>query len=78
VENATESIEPAFNPPKAKACGVLNRDGIFYASLRMQGQEAPWEVALHGVSSEREAQEAFATLVRLRQAQCALPVSPVI
>jgi hypothetical protein len=74
VENATESIKPAFNMPKANACGVLNRGGIFYASLRMQGEEAPLEIALHGVSSEREAQEAFATLVRLRQAECHIPI----
>jgi hypothetical protein len=70
VENVTESIESGLNAPKARACGVLNRDGIFYASLRIQGQDMPLEIALHGVSSEIEAQQAFATLSNLRQACC--------
>jgi hypothetical protein len=70
MENAKESTDVAFDTPTAKTCGVLNRDGIFYASLRMHGEDLPWEIALHGVNSEREAQEAFATLVLLRQAKC--------
>lgn len=73
VKNATESFATAFNAPTATTCGVLNRDGIFYASLKMHGQEAPMEVALHGVSSESEAQQAFAALVRLRQVACTCP-----
>jgi hypothetical protein len=70
VENVTESIDSGLNAPKASACGVLNRDGIFYASLRIHGQDLPLEIALHGVSSELEAQQAFATLSNLRQARC--------
>ena len=71
VNDATESLATAFNAPKAKTCGVLNKDGIFYASLRMRGDEAPLEVALHGVRSESEAQQAFKTLLGLRLADCA-------
>ena len=41
----------------------------------MQDQEAPLEIALHGVRSESDAQIAFQTLARLRQACCALPIS---
>ncbi len=76
MKDATESFATAFNAPRAYTCGVLNRDGIFYASLKMQGQEAPLEIALHGVRSESEAQVAFATLVQLRQAECAWPILP--
>jgi hypothetical protein len=73
VNNATESFATAFNVPKVFTCGVLNRDGIFYASLRMENQDAPLEIALHGVRSESEAQMAFETLATLRQARCPLP-----
>jgi hypothetical protein len=75
VNNATESFATAFNTAPAYTCGVLNRDGIYYASLRMQGQDDPLEIALHGVRSESEAQQAFATLARLRQAACGCPES---
>lgn len=68
--NATESFATAFNAPRPSTCGVLNRDGIFYASLKFEGLEVPMEIALHGVRSESEARQAFATLVQLRQAQC--------
>jgi hypothetical protein len=70
VNNATESLAPAFNAPTAYTCGVLNRNGIFYATIRMQGSDAPMEIALHGVRSETEAQQAFAALIRLRGADC--------
>jgi hypothetical protein len=70
VNNATESFATAFNAPKVFTCGVLSRDGIFYASLAMENQEAPLEIALHGVQSESEAQKAFETLATLRQARC--------
>lgn len=70
VKNATESCATAFNAPKANTCGVLNRNGIYYASLKMQGADAPLEIALHGVRSEIEAEEAFRTLVQLRLADC--------
>ena len=73
VNNATESFATAFNAPKVFTCGVLNRDGIFYASLRMENQDAPLEVALHGVRSESEAQKAFETLATLRQVRCPIP-----
>ena len=73
MENVTESIEMAFNSPKPNGCGVLNRDGIFYATLRVQGETLPFEIALHGVASEQEALQAFATLARLRHVQCDLP-----
>jgi hypothetical protein len=73
VKDATESLATAFNAPKVNTCGVLNRDGIFYATLKMRGEERPLEIALHGVRSETEAQQAFNTLVQLRFADCALP-----
>jgi hypothetical protein len=73
VKDATESLATAFDAPKVNTCGVLNRNGIFYATLKMQGEEAPLEVALHGVRSETEAQQAFQTLVQLRLADCAAP-----
>ena len=38
----------------------------------MENQDAPLEVALHGVQSESEAQKAFETLATLRQARCAI------
>ena len=71
VNDGTESLATAFNAPKAMTCGVLNRDGIFYATLKMHGEEIPLEVALHGVRSETEAQQAFNTLIQLRLADCA-------
>lgn len=70
VNNATESFATAFNAPQVFTCGVLNRDGIFYASLRMENSDSPLEVALHGVQSESEAQKAFETLATLRGALC--------
>jgi hypothetical protein len=75
VNNATESFVAAFNPPSVLNCGVLSRNGIFYASLRMENDDAPLEVALHGVQSEIEAQKAFATLATLRQARCQISPS---
>jgi hypothetical protein len=71
VSNTTDSFAPAFNPPTVITCGILNRDGIFYASLRMENQDTPLEIALHGVQSESEAQKAFETLATLRGARCA-------
>lgn len=70
MNNATESFATAFNAPQVFTCGVLNRDGIFYASLRMENSDAPLEIALHGVQSESEAQKAFETLATLRGALC--------
>ena len=70
VNNVTESFATAFNTPLVSTCGVLNRDGIFYATLRMENSDAPLEIALHGVQSETEAQKAFLTLATLRQARC--------
>ena len=75
VKNATESFATAFNAPRASTCGVLNRDGIFYAFLKMQGEEKPFEVALHGVNSESEAQRFFETLLLLRHADCGCPAA---
>jgi hypothetical protein len=75
LNNTTKSFAEAFNAPTVYNCGVLNRDGIFYASLRMQGQDDPLEIALHGIRSESEAQQAFATLAQLRQARCTAPAS---
>jgi hypothetical protein len=60
----------AFDATQVNTCGILHRDGIFYATLKIWGEELPLEVALHGVRSEQEAQQAFSTLVQLRQAQC--------
>ena len=71
MKDSTESLATAFNAPKATTCGVLNRNGIFYATLKVHGEETPLEVALHGVRSETEAQEAFNTLIQLRMADCA-------
>ena len=48
-----------FGSPLAKARGLLNRNGVFYATVRMQGQGAPMEVALHGVRSEMDARQAL-------------------
>ena len=70
VNDGTESLATAFNAPKATTCGVLNRDGIFYATLKVHGEETPLEVALHGVRSETEAQQAFNTLIQLGMAAC--------
>ena len=71
MNDSTESFATAFNAPKVTTCGVLNRDGIFYAALKVHGEEKPLEVALHGVRSETEAQQAFNTLIQLRMADCA-------
>jgi hypothetical protein len=76
VNNVTESFATAFNTPSVSSCGILNRNGIFYASLCMENQDAPLEIALHGVQSETEAQKAFQTLATLRQARC-IPATPV-
>lgn len=70
VNDGTESLATAFNAPKARTCGVLNRNGIFYATLKMHGEDIPLEVALHGVRSETEAQQAFNALIQLRMADC--------
>lgn len=78
VNNTTESFATAFSTPTVFTCGVLNRDGIFYASLRMENQDAPLEIALHGVQSAGEAQKAFETLATLRQARCAIPAIPAV
>ena len=76
MKNASESLATAFNAPPVSACGVLNRNGIFYATLKMLGEDAPLEVALHGVRSESEAQQAFNALLQLRNADCGCrPVS---
>jgi len=58
VKNASDSIAVAYNLPQLVSWGVLMRDGIFYAT--MHGQDVPFEIALHGVRSESEAQQALA------------------
>lgn len=68
-----EKLYSSFGKPLGNPCGVLNRNGIFYATLKMQGQEMPMEVALHGVRSELEARQAYETLSALRGAECSLP-----
>lgn len=70
LKDVTASPLQSFNRRDLNECGVLIRDGIFYASLKLRDQENPMLVALHGVNSEHEAREAFATLVTLRQSDC--------
>jgi hypothetical protein len=62
VNNVSESIAVASNSPQLSSWSVWNRDGIFYAIVPLHGGESPLEVALHGVRSESEAQEALALL----------------
>ena len=62
VNNVSESIAVASNAPQLGSWSVWNRDGIFYATVLLHGGESPLEVALHGVRSESEAQEALALL----------------
>ena len=62
MNNASESIAVASSPPQLSSWSVWNRDGIFYATVPLAGGESPMEVALHGVRSESEAQEALALL----------------
>ena len=73
VKYEAEKVYSSFGSPLGNPCGVLNRNGVFYASLKMQGQESPMEVALHGVRSEIEARQALATLSMLRGAECSIP-----
>ena len=65
----TGPVSPT-NSLNLQGCGVLNREGIYYALLRMRGEDDPMLVALHGVQSEGEAHEAFKTLTKLRQVEC--------
>ncbi len=46
--------------------GVWNRDGIYYTAVALHGTELPLEIALHGVRSESEAQEAMALIAHPR------------
>ena len=62
VNNVSESIAVASHSPQLDSWSVWNRDGIFYATVPLHGGESPLEVALHGVRSESEAQEALALL----------------
>ena len=62
MNNAPESIAVASIPPQLPSWSVWNRDGIFYATVPIEGGEAGMDVALHGVRSESEAQEALALL----------------
>jgi hypothetical protein len=78
VKDVSPSQRSPFNPLNLDGCGVLIREGIFYASLKMRGQDAPLLVALHGVRSEQEAREAFAALITLRQADCGCSVRPSV
>jgi hypothetical protein len=48
----------------------LNRDGIFYAAVAMQGADLPLEVALHGIASESEAHRAVAALAQCPSMFC--------
>ena len=66
VNNVTESIAAVCNSPQLASWSVLNRDGMFYAALAMQGADLPLEVALHGIGTESEAHRALAAL-----SQCA-------
>jgi hypothetical protein len=60
VKNVSESIAVASNPSQLASWGVLNRDGIYYATVPSKGNDLPFEVALHGVRSESEAHQAIA------------------
>ena len=62
VNNVTESIAIACTSPQLASWSVLNRDGLFYAAVAMQGAELPLEVVLHGIASETEAYRAVAAL----------------
>ena len=67
-----EKVYSSLGTPLLDRCSVLNRNGIFYAALKMRGQELPLEVALHGINSEVEARQALATLSLLRGTECSL------
>jgi hypothetical protein len=64
VKNVSESTVASASPSQLTSWGVLHRDGIFYATSRSLGDELPFEVALHGVRSESEAQQAIALFSR--------------
>ena len=71
VNNELDIVAPvAFDMPGLETCGVLNRDGIYYARLKMQGQDVPLMIALHGVNSEHDARQAFSTFLNLPAAEC--------
>jgi hypothetical protein len=62
VKNVTESIAAACKSPQLASWSVMNRDGVFYAAVPMQGVDLPFEVALHGVASESDAYRAVEAL----------------
>jgi hypothetical protein len=72
VSCEAEKVHRPFAQPQEQSCGVLSRDGVFYAKLKLLGQEDSCEIALHGVNSELEARLALASLASLRATECAL------
>ena len=70
VNNATECIAVACNTPQLASWSVLNRDGMYYATVAMKGADLPLEVALHGIASESEAHRAVAALTQCPAAFC--------
>lgn len=72
VNCEAEKVHRSFGSAQPDACGVLNRDGVYYAMLMLEGQDAPMEVALHGVRSETEARQALASFGARHGAECCL------
>jgi hypothetical protein len=70
VEANTNIVFKGSNSAPSKSCGLLSRNGIYYALLKMRGQAVPLEIALHGIRYESEAQTALAALSMLRDAEC--------
>ena len=68
MKKVSESITVATNSQPLKGWCVSSRDGIFYATLAWDSEGTPLEVALHGVSSESEAQQACAAMAESREA----------
>lgn len=74
LNNPNETVSHGFNCGPHGGCGVLNRDGMFYAQLQMGGDGAPVLIALHGVSSEGQAQQALETLTQNAAHWCQSPL----
>lgn len=70
VNDTSENADGVFNLPGPTGCGVLNLNGVFYARVSLNRDENPILVALHGICSEIEAQQALRTIVRLHRNVC--------
>ena len=68
VNCTSENANRVFNTANPKDCDVLNLNGVYHARLTLSPDEHPILIALHGICTETEAQQALQSIINIRGA----------